>query len=97
MMIDNDTMMCEIITDWLLCRLKVAKMPAVLYGTKYFSFINCLRIPDSYDAKIAKIPNLWTFWPVIQSINQKGLLSAFEKIVYLLIYRPECPEVTDLR
>ncbi len=25
-----------------------------------------LRIPDSYDAKIAKICNFWTFWPVIQ-------------------------------
>ena len=24
-----------------------------------------LRIPDSYDAKIAKICNLWTFWSVI--------------------------------
>ncbi len=28
-----------------------------------------IRIPDSYDAKIAKICNLWTFWPVIQPIN----------------------------
>ncbi len=27
-----------------------------------------LRIPDSYDAKIAKIVNFWTFWPVIQLI-----------------------------
>ena len=26
----------------------------------------CLRIPDSYGAKIAKNCNLWTFWPVIQ-------------------------------
>ncbi len=29
---------------------------------------SCLRLPDSYDAKVAKICNLWTFWPVIQSI-----------------------------
>ncbi len=28
-----------------------------------------LRIPDSYDAKIVKICNLWTFWPVIQLIS----------------------------
>ena len=28
-----------------------------------------LRIPDSYDAKIAKICNFWTFWPVIKLIN----------------------------
>ncbi len=28
-----------------------------------------LRIPDSYDAKIAKIGNFWKFWPVIQLIN----------------------------
>ncbi len=32
-----------------------------------------LRLPDSYDAKIAKICNLWTFWPVIQLIKD-GLL-----------------------
>ncbi len=31
--------------------------------------IGALRLPDSYDAKIAKICNLWTFWPVIQSIT----------------------------
>ncbi len=31
--------------------------------------IGLLRIPDSYDAKIAKICNFWTFWPVIQLIN----------------------------
>ena len=30
---------------------------------------NVLRIPDSYDAKIAKVYNLWMFWPVIQLIN----------------------------
>ncbi len=28
-----------------------------------------LRIPDSYDAKIAKICNLWTLCPVIQPIH----------------------------
>ncbi len=28
-----------------------------------------LRIPDSYDAKIVKICNLWTFWPVLQLIS----------------------------
>ncbi len=28
-----------------------------------------LRIPDSYDAKIAKIGNLWTSWPVIHPIG----------------------------
>ena len=27
-----------------------------------------LRIPDSYDAKIATIYNLWTFWHVIQTM-----------------------------
>ena len=27
-----------------------------------------LRLPDSYEAKIAKIGNFWTFWPVIQLI-----------------------------
>ncbi len=30
-----------------------------------------LRIPDSYDAKIAKNCNLWTFWPVIQLIMSR--------------------------
>ncbi len=29
-----------------------------------------LRIPDSYDAKIAEICNLWTFWPAIQLTNR---------------------------
>ncbi len=29
----------------------------------------CLRILDSYDAKIIKICNFWTFWPVIQLIS----------------------------
>ena len=28
-----------------------------------------LRIPDSYDAKITKICNFWTFWHVIQLIS----------------------------
>ncbi len=32
-----------------------------------YTWIN--RIPDSYHAKIAQICNLWTFWPVIQLIN----------------------------
>ncbi len=35
--------------------------------TAYMNYI--LRIPDSYDAKIVRICNFWTFWPVIQLIN----------------------------
>ena len=31
-----------------------------------------LRISDTYDAKIAKIGNFWTFWPVILSKSRKG-------------------------
>ncbi len=34
--------------------------------------IDYLRIPDSYDAKIAKICDFWTFWPVIQLIRKYG-------------------------
>ena len=30
---------------------------------------NLLKIPDSNDPKIAKISQIWTFWPVIQLIN----------------------------
>ena len=30
-----------------------------------------LRIPDSYDAKIARNWNLWTFWTVIQCLISK--------------------------
>ena len=30
-----------------------------------------LRIPDSYDAKIAKVCSLWTFWPVIGHLVKK--------------------------
>ncbi len=53
---------------------------------------------------MAKICNLWTIWPVIQPINNlftsmehwaRGLLSDFEKMVYKLNYRPECPDVAD--
>ncbi len=38
-----------------------------------------LRIPDSYDAKIAKISNLWTFWPLIQVINHLYIYGALVK------------------
>ncbi len=47
-----------------------------------------LRIPDSYDAKIAKICYLWTLLPAIRlkdhifETQQKSFLSDFEKIVY---------------
>ncbi len=37
-----------------------------------------LRIPDSYDAKIAKI---WTLWPVIQLIYGAFCKKAFCKIL----------------
>ena len=42
------------------------------HGTRPYAVIWChhpsyaLRIPDSYDAKIAKLCNFWTFWPVMQ-------------------------------
>ena len=38
-------------------------------GTRQYSCYFGLRIPDSYDAKKAKICNPWTLWPVIQLIN----------------------------
>ena len=34
--------------------------------SEFLHFATVLRISDSYDAKIAKFCNLWTFWPVIQ-------------------------------
>ncbi len=40
---------------------------SILINLQY-NFQN-LRIPDSYDANIVKICNLWTFWPVIQLIS----------------------------
>ncbi len=36
-----------------------------------------LRIPDSYNAKIAKICNLWTLWPVIQLMNRPKCQQGF--------------------
>ncbi len=51
-----------------------------------------LRIPDSYDAKIVKICNLWTFWPVIQlicplfKIRQKALLPNTPKVRFLHLW-----------
>ncbi len=38
------------------------------HSTKQIGKTFGLRILDSYDTKIAKICNLWTFWPVIQLI-----------------------------
>ncbi len=55
-----------------------------------------LRIPDSYDAKIVKIYNLWTFWPVIQlisplfKIQQKALLPNAPYIYGALDRKPFC-------
>ncbi len=44
--------------------------------------VNFLRILARYDAKIAKICNLWTFWPVIQLICH--LLEIQKKMGYYL-------------
>ena len=74
---------------------KIWKVSPPPLGILCFSYLGCgfplglklkrsLGIPNSYDAKIAKICNLWTFWPVIQLIN-----------TYLLNYRPEFPELAD--
>ena len=57
---------------------------------KFYYGPPALRIPDSYDAKITKKCNLWTFWPVIQLINhlfkiwQKGLFRRCKKCSYIL-------------
>ena len=40
-----------------------------IYALYFLLLVDGLRIPDSYDAKIAKIYNLWTLWPVIQLIH----------------------------
>ncbi len=44
-----------------------------------------LRIPDSYDAKIAKICNCWTFWPVIQLISTFYIYGALGKRAFCRI------------
>ena len=44
-------------------------VPVTLNHASFGLFFMVLRIPDSYDAKIAIICNFWTFWPVIQLIN----------------------------
>ena len=61
------------IIDWHVCRIaregtETSKLPL---------FFNMLRIPDSCDAKIVKISNLLTFWPVIQVIGP-----LFQQMVY---------------
>ena len=50
---------------------KIPSMMGLVYGQKVKQILYSvvLRIPDSYDAKIAEICNLLTFWPVIQLIN----------------------------
>ncbi len=41
----------------------------LITGENEKNLSNMLKIPDSYDAKIVKICNPWTFWLVIQPIN----------------------------
>ncbi len=51
----------------------VLKIVCLLIKTSCpFRLREILRIPNSYDAKIAEICNLWTFWPVIQLISNDG-------------------------
>ncbi len=45
-----------------------------------------LRIPDSYDAKIAKICNVWTFWPVFQLISHLFKIRQIGLFVQCLIH-----------
>ncbi len=40
--------------------------PINTQNTKMHNYL--LRLPDTYEAKIAKTGNFWTFWPVIQLI-----------------------------
>ena len=73
----------------------------IIFSIGYHGYV--LRIPDSYDAKIAKICYLWTLLPVIQlkdhifeirqTSDKKAFLSDFEKMVYKVNYRPERPEM----
>ncbi len=39
-----------------------------------------LRIPDSYDAKIAKIRYFETFWPIIQLIKDGSLAEIWARM-----------------
>ncbi len=45
-----------------------------IYQSKLVPSGSILRIPDSYDAKIAKICNLWTYWAIFQLINHLSKL-----------------------
>ncbi len=46
-----------------------ANKPGHIGTEKMLQLILTLKIPDNYDAKIAKICNPWTFWHVIQPMN----------------------------
>ncbi len=48
-----------------------------VYSGQHVLWHKLLRIPDTYEAKIAKIGNFWTFWPVIQLIKD-GLLAELQ-------------------
>ena len=52
-------------------------------GTGNMYMFVALRIPDSYDAKIAKICNFWTFWPVIRLINNLFKMEHWAKRLFV--------------
>ncbi len=59
-------------------------MSYIAFRTAKYSYMQLLRIPDTCEAKIAKIGNFWTFCPVI------GLLAELQAItsrscIFLLI------------
>ena len=45
------------------------KVRSFFFGRLKSLCLIVLRIPDSYDAKIAKICNFWTSWPIFQLLN----------------------------
>ncbi len=57
---------------------------------------NLLRIPDTYEAKIAKICNFWTFQPVIQLINNllAKLQARMSRSCQFLIFLPHKYQVS---
>ena len=55
---------CVIILNWLGVRIK----PTPIHVKVNNSVKTCLRVLASYEAKTAKISNLWTFLPITQLI-----------------------------
>ena len=63
----------------------VVMVPIRWYFPPHYKFSESLRLPHRNDAKIAKICECWTFWPVIQPIT--NLFKIWQKAFFFWILK----------